>query len=102
MRPRRRVGFILASRASRNGWRHCEVSVGALQAAQDRLGALASHVVSKVRRCVVAHRRIYLQPDGWGVEDAIAVALECLRQVGVDWSSHPTELETRSEYGRIW
>ena len=80
----------------------CEVCVGALQAAQDRLGGLASHVVSTVPQCVVAHRRIYLHTMVGEFEDAIAVALECLRQVGIDWSSHPTELETRNEYGRIW
>jgi PAS domain S-box-containing protein len=80
----------------------CEVCVGALQAAQARLGALASHVVSTVRRCVVAHRRIYLHTMLGEFDDAITVALDCLRQVGIDWSSHPTELETRDEYDRIW
>lgn len=80
----------------------CEICVGALQAAQKRLGALASHAVTTVRRCVVAHRRIYLHTMMAEFEDAISVALECLRQVGIDWSSHPTELEARNEYGRIW
>jgi PAS domain S-box-containing protein len=80
----------------------CEVCVGALQAAQQRLEALATHVVSTVRRCVVAHRRIYLHTMLGEFDDAIAVALDCLRQVGIDWSSHPSELETRKEYDRIW
>jgi PAS domain S-box-containing protein len=79
----------------------CEICVGALQAAQGRLRALASHAASTVRRCVVAHRRIYLHMMVGEFEDAIAVALECLRQVGINWSSHPTELETRNEYARI-
>jgi PAS domain S-box-containing protein len=35
-------------------------------------------------------------------ERAIAVALECLQHVGIDWSLHPTAVETRSEYERIW
>jgi PAS domain S-box-containing protein len=80
----------------------CEVSVGSLQVAQERLGLLASRAISTVQRCVVAHRRIYLHTMVGEFEDAIAVALECLREVGIDWSSHPTELETRNEYGRIW
>src|SRR5262249_36442146 len=33
---------------------------------------------------------------------AAAVALECLRHVGIDWSAHPTEVDARSEYNRIW
>ena len=33
---------------------------------------------------------------------AVAVALECLRHVGIDWSLHPSEEETRREYERIW
>ena len=80
----------------------CEVCVGALQAAQERLGKLAFHVVGSVQRCVVAHRRVYLHTMVGEFDDAISVALECLRQVGIDWSNHPTELETRAEYDRIW
>jgi PAS domain S-box-containing protein len=76
--------------------------MSALPAAQERLAALTAHVVSTVQRCVVAHRRSYLHMMVGEFEDAIAVALECLRQVGIDWSSHPTELETRDEYARIW
>jgi predicted ATPase len=33
---------------------------------------------------------------------AIAVGLEYLRHVDVDWSPHPTEDEARCEYERIW
>src|SRR5262249_26034849 len=35
-------------------------------------------------------------------ERAVAVGLECLRRVGIDWSPHPTDAETRGEYERIW
>jgi hypothetical protein len=35
-------------------------------------------------------------------EKAVAVALECLRHVGIEWSAHPTEMDARSEYERIW
>src|SRR5208282_4577310 len=31
-----------------------------------------------------------------------AVALEYLRDVGMEWSPHPTELEARGEYERTW
>src|SRR4029077_1858132 len=33
---------------------------------------------------------------------AIAVGLEYLRHLGIDWSPHPTEEEARREYDRIW
>jgi predicted ATPase len=33
---------------------------------------------------------------------AVAVCLDYLRCLGVDWSPHPTEAEARREYERIW
>jgi predicted ATPase len=33
---------------------------------------------------------------------AIAVGLDCLRDIGVEWSPHPSEEEVRREYERIW
>jgi predicted ATPase len=33
---------------------------------------------------------------------AIAVGLDYLRHLGIDWSPHPTEDEARREYERIW
>jgi PAS domain S-box-containing protein len=33
---------------------------------------------------------------------AIAVGLDYLRHLGIDWSPHPTEEEARHEYERIW
>ena len=33
---------------------------------------------------------------------AIAVGLDYLRHLGVDWSPHPTEEEARREYEQIW
>jgi PAS domain S-box-containing protein len=94
---RRELAFALELHSA-----DCEVCLGALQAAQQRLAVLTTHVVGTVERCAVAHRRSYLHTMVGKFEDAIAVALECLGQVGIDWSSHPTELETRYEYGRIW
>lgn len=80
----------------------CEVSVGALPSAEDRLTALATLSVGRVQRCVVAHRRVELYIVLGMGERAVAIALECLRHVGIDWSAHPTEQEARKEYERIW
>ena len=33
---------------------------------------------------------------------AIAVGLDYLRHLGIQWSPHPTEAEARREYDRIW
>ena len=33
---------------------------------------------------------------------AVAVALDYLRHVGIEFSPHPTEDEVRREYGEIW
>src|SRR5262249_56349826 len=73
----------------------CEVCTGALQAAEERLAVLASRAVGTVQRCVVARRRVDLYVMLGAGERAVAVALECLRHVGIDWSAHPTDPETR-------
>src|SRR5262249_158879 len=80
----------------------CEVCMGALQAAEQRLGALATRAIDTVQRCVVAQRRVDLYSMLGAGERAVAAGLECLRHVGVDWSAHPTDVETRGEYERIW
>jgi len=80
----------------------CEVCTGALQAAEERLAALSMRAADTVQRCVVAQRRVDLYTMLGAGERAVAVALECLRHVGIDWSAHPTEAEARGEYDRIW
>jgi serine/threonine protein kinase len=80
----------------------CEVCTGALQAAEERLAALAERAVGTVQRCVVAERRADLYTMLGVGERAVAVALECLRQVRIDWLAHPSEAEARGEYERIW
>src|SRR5262249_50750759 len=80
----------------------CEVYSGALQAAEARLAALATRAVGSIQRCVVAQRRVDLYAMRGAGERAVEIGLECLRHVGIDWSAHPTEAETRGEYERIW
>ena len=80
----------------------CEVCTGALQAAEQRLASLATRATGTVQRCAVAHRRAHLYTMLGESERAVAVALECLRHVGIDWSAHPTEEEARGEYDRFW
>jgi predicted ATPase len=80
----------------------CEVCTGALQAGEQRLAALATRAVGTVQQCFVAHRRVDLYTMLGAGERAVAAALDCLRHVGIDWSMHPTEMEARGEYERIW
>src|SRR5262249_34817753 len=80
----------------------CEVCTAALQAAEQRLAALATRAVGTIQRCVVAQRREDLYSMLGAGERAVGVGLECLRHVGIDWSAHPTDAERRGEYERIW
>src|SRR5262249_31362503 len=58
--------------------------------------------VDNVQRCTVAQRRVDLYVILGAAERVVAVALECLRHVGIDWSAHPAEVDARHEYERIW
>jgi len=80
----------------------CEVYAGAVQVADQRLGALAQRALSTVQKCLVAYRRVDLNVMLGAGERGVMVALEGLRHVGIDWSAHPTEADARREYERIW
>ena len=80
----------------------CEVCTGALHAAEERLVALASRAAGTVQQCAVARRRVDLYAMLGVGERAVPVALECLRQAGIDWPPHPGEEATGREYQRIW
>ena len=80
----------------------CEFLTGALAEAEERLAALSKRAVSTVERATVAGLRIELYTTLDQGSRAIAVGLEYLRNLGIDWSPHPTEEEARREYDRIW
>src|SRR4029450_3946416 len=80
----------------------CEVCMGALPAAEERLATLAPRAADRIQRCAVARRRVELYTMLGAGERAVTVTLECLGHVGIDWSPHPTEVEARSEYERFW
>ena len=79
----------------------CEVCTGALRAAEERLAALATRAVGAIQQCFVARRRVALYTMLGQGGRAVTVALECLRHVGIDWSAHPSEAESRGEYERL-
>src|SRR5207244_4319994 len=79
----------------------CEFLTGALTEAERRLAALSSRSANTVERATVACLRADLYTALDQGSRAIAVGLDYLRHLGIDWSPHPTEEEARREYERI-
>jgi PAS domain S-box-containing protein len=80
----------------------CEFLTGRLAVAEERLAALSNRATTTVEQAIVACLRmdVYTTLDQSG--RAVAVCLDYLRHVGIDWSPHPTEEDVRREYERIW
>jgi PAS domain S-box-containing protein len=80
----------------------CEFLTGEITAADDRLSALSNRAATTVERAALAclHMDVCMTRDQNG--RAVAVALQCLRHVGIDSSPNPTEQEARQEYDRMW
>ncbi|KII27589.1 protein kinase [Pseudomonas fluorescens] len=80
----------------------CELLTGQLSAADMRLTALSKRATSTIERASV----VCLQMDVYLLLDrsdgAVAVCLDYLRHVGIDWSAHPDDDEVRQEYEQIW
>jgi PAS domain S-box-containing protein len=80
----------------------CEFLTGALAEAEQRLIALSNRAGTTVERASVTCLRVDLYTTLDQGSRAIAVGLDYLRHLGIDWSPHPTEDEARREYERIW
>jgi PAS domain S-box-containing protein len=80
----------------------CEFLTGELAAAEERLTLLSSRAANTVELATVACVRVDLYTTLGQSDRAVAVCLDYLRKMGVEWSPHPTEEEGRREYERIW
>src|ERR1700675_788823 len=80
----------------------CEFLTDALAEAEQRLNVLSTRAASTVERATVVCVCIDLYTTVGRNARAIAVGLDCLRNLGIHWSPHPTEEEARREYDRIW
>ncbi|MCY1059739.1 AAA family ATPase [Nannocystis sp. SCPEA4] len=80
----------------------CEFLTGALEAAEQRLAMLWGRAESVVDLAAVTCVRLDVYMNLDRSDRAVAVALDYLRHMGVDWSPHPTEEEARREYEQIW
>jgi PAS domain S-box-containing protein len=80
----------------------CEYSTGQPASAEERLTALATQAEGLVEQLAIARLSmdLYLTQDQ--TDRAIDVGLGLLREMGVEWSPHPSEEELRHEYDWIW
>jgi PAS domain S-box-containing protein len=79
----------------------CEYSTCQSGPAEERLSALATHADALVERAAIACLRMDLYQTQAQAHRAIGVGLDFLRDMGVEWSPHPSEEELRREYERI-
>ena len=79
----------------------CEFLTSNFAAAEKRLSMLSQRAGSFVDRAAVARLQVELYTSLDQSDRAVERGLEYLRQVGIDWSPHPTKDEVREEYERI-
>jgi PAS domain S-box-containing protein len=80
----------------------CNICMGALEAAAERLATLETRTADTSQRCAVARRRVDLYALLGDSDQAVAVGLESLRHVGIDLPAQPTRAQALAEYERIW
>jgi PAS domain S-box-containing protein len=80
----------------------CEFLTGNLAAAEERLSTLSCRAANLIDQAAVTCLRMDLYTMLVQSDRAVAVCLEYLRRVGVEWSPHPTEENVRQEYERVW
>jgi PAS domain S-box-containing protein len=80
----------------------CEFLSGELVAAEQRLTQLSARAASTVEQATIACLRMDLYMTLNQSDRAVAVCLDYLRHLGVEWSPHPSEEEARHEYELIW
>ncbi|HZC94534.1 MAG TPA: histidine kinase, partial [Bradyrhizobium sp.] len=105
-----------AALLAQDGWEHrhelafalelnraeCEFLTGQPSIAEERLAALSNRAATTAERALVACLRMAVCTTLDQSSHAVTVCLDYLRQVGIEWSPHPTEEEARREYERIW
>ncbi len=80
----------------------CEFVTAETAAAEERLTMLWGRSADAAEYAAVACLLIDLYVTLDRSEPAVAVGLDYLRQVGIDWPAHPSKEEARREYERIW
>ena len=76
----------------------CEFLTGMLPAAEARLAALSARAANALEQACVACLRVDVYTTLGQSDRAVAVGLDCLRQMGIEWLEHPSDEDVRSEY----
>jgi PAS domain S-box-containing protein len=84
------------------GQAECEFLIGQLTAAEELLTMLASRATNTVELATVTCLRMDVYTTLDQSVRAVAVCLDYLRHLGVEWSPHPDDEAVRLEYGQIW
>ncbi len=80
----------------------CEFLTADFQAAEERLSTLSRRAANLVDRAAVTRLLASLYTALNRNDRSAEVCLEYFRDVGINWSPHPTDDEVRQEYERIW
>ena len=80
----------------------CEFLTGELGIAAERLEMLRSRAENTVELAMATSLGIDVYMTLGQFDRAVAICLDYLRHVGIDWPLHPTEEQVRSEYDQIW
>jgi predicted ATPase/signal transduction histidine kinase len=80
----------------------CEFLTGQISVAEERLAALSKRTVTAVERALVACLFMDVCTGLLQTGRAVAVCLDYLRQLGIEWTQHPKVEEVRREYDCIW
>ncbi|QNI34606.1 sigma 54-interacting transcriptional regulator [Alloacidobacterium dinghuense] len=80
----------------------CEFVTGQSAAAEERLTVLSSRALTTIELATVTCLQVDLYTSLDQNDRAIAVCLDYLRHLGMEWSAHPTKEEVKREYAEIW
>jgi PAS domain S-box-containing protein len=80
----------------------CEFLTGDLENAERRLSMLASRAEGILDLATVTSLRLEVYIMLAQSERFVDVGLDYLRQIGIEWSPHPTDDEVRREFEQLW
>jgi PAS domain S-box-containing protein len=92
-----RLAFALALHRA-----ECEILTGELALAEQRLAMLWWRATDLVDLAAIACLRVPLYMTLDRSDHAVAVGLEYLQRVGIDWSPHPGDEEVQREFAEMW
>ena len=80
----------------------CEFLTGQFDGAEQLIVELLRRAASKVELAAVYHLKIRIHTIKSEYQQAVTVALTCLRQLGIDMPANPTEEQVQAESETLW